>query len=304
MYGPATMPTPGTYFNEQVAASSKEECETPGVRELRTSFPAIAVAVHGEVDDGVLRDAARELQAELREFPGVGQVNVYGEREPRLWVEVEPDALAKYRLSLAEVRAAIGGVVRDMPAGAIDSVRGGFMVRGGAGADEAVELEETVVRSFPDGRRLLLGQVAKISDSWQRAMVRSRYGGEPAVTLYVQKLSTADTIDLSGHIFNWIAEGPEVPEGVSVGAHSDVSVYVRNRLRTMQESALLGAALVLISLIMFLSSRVAVMTALGIPISFLGGSCDGGGDHRVVDLELVGKVERGGAKINLREKRK
>ena len=94
-----------------------DECETPSVRELRTAFPAIAVAVHGEVDDGVLRDAARELQADLREFPGVGQVDVYGEREPRLWVEVDPDALAKYRLSLAEVRASIGSVVRDMPAG-------------------------------------------------------------------------------------------------------------------------------------------------------------------------------------------
>jgi len=248
-----------------------DECETPSVRELRTEFPAIAVAVHGEVDEGVLRSAAQDLQAELREFPGVGQVDVYGARDPRLWVEVDPDALAKYRIGLPEVRAAIAEVVRDLPAGAIDSTRGGFMVRVEAGADEAVELERTVVRSFPDGRRLLLGQVARISNSWQRAMVRSRFGGEPAVTLYVQKLSSADTIDLSEGIFEWIASGPEVPEGVSVGAHSDISVYVRNRLRTMQESALLGAALVLISLILFLSPRVASMTALGIPISFLGG---------------------------------
>jgi len=248
-----------------------EECETPRVKELRTEFPAIAVAVHGEVEDGVLRSAAQDLQADLREFPGVGQVDVYGARDPRLWVEVDPDALAKYRIGLPEVRAAIAEVVRDLPAGAIDSTRGGFMVRVEAGADEAVELERTVVRSFPDGRRLLLGQVAKISDSWQRAMVLSRFDGEPAVTLYVQKLPTADTIDLSRRIFEWIEAGPDLPEGVSVGAHSDISVYVRNRLRTMQESALLGAALVLISLILFLSPRVAFMTALGIPISFLGG---------------------------------
>ena len=40
------------------------------------------------------------------------------------------------------------------------------------------------------------------------------------------------------------------------------------------------------------------------PIAFLGGSCDGGGAHGVVHLELVGKVGEGGAKINLREKRK
>ena len=248
-----------------------EESENPSVKELKTEFPAIAIAVHGSVDDGVLRDAAKELQAELRDFPGVGQVDVYGEREPRLWVEVDPDALAKYRLSLAEVRASIGGVVKDLPAGSIESTRGGFAVRVDAGAEDAVEIEEIVLRSFPDGRRLLLGQVAKVSNSWQRAMVRSRYAGEPAVTLYVQKLRTADTIDLSEGLFQWIADGPKVPEGVSVGAYSDVSVYVRNRLRTMQESALLGAALVLISLVMFLNSRVAVMTALGIPISFLGG---------------------------------
>ena len=247
------------------------ECEPPSVRELRTEFPALAVAVHGEVDEGVLRRAAKDLQATLREFPGVGQVQVYGAREPRLWVEVDPDALAKYRIGLPEVRAAIAGAVRDLPTGTIDSTRGGFMVRVAAGAQEALALEGVVLRSFPDGRRLLLGQVARISDSWQRAMVRSRFSGEPAVTLYVQKLHSADTIDLSEEIFAWIAEEPELPEGVSIGVHSDISVYVRNRLRTMQESALLGAALVLVSLILFLSARVALMTALGIPISFLGG---------------------------------
>ena len=248
-----------------------EECESPSVRELRTEFPAIAVAVHGAVGQAALRESAEEVQAELQEFDGVRRVDVYGDREPRLWVEVDPEALARYSLSLAEVRTVIAGVMRELPAGAIESDRGGFLVRVDSGAESAEELETAVLRTFPDGRRLLLGQVAKISDSWQRAMVRSRFSGEPAITLYVQKLSNADTIDLSQAIFDWIAAGPELREGVSVGAHSDTSVYVRNRLRTMQESALLGAALVLISLILFLSPRVAFMTALGIPISFLGG---------------------------------
>ena len=62
-------------------------------------------------------------------------------------------------------------------------------VRVESGADTAEELEAAVLRSFPDGRRLLLGQVAKISDSWQRAMVLSRFSGEPAITLYVQRAS-------------------------------------------------------------------------------------------------------------------
>jgi multidrug efflux pump subunit AcrB len=248
-----------------------EECETPSVKELRTEFPAIAVAVSGSVGQAALRESADEVQSELQEFLGVRRVDVYGNRDPRLWVEVEPEALARYGLTLEEIRAAIGAVMRELPAGAIESDRGGFLVRVESGADTAEELEEALLRTFPDGRRLLLGQVAKISDSWERAMVLSRFGGEPAVTLYVQKLSSADTIDLSQSIFDWIESDPDLPPGVSVGAHSDVSVYVRNRLRTMQESALLGAALVLISLVLFLSPRVALMTALGIPISFLGG---------------------------------
>ena len=248
-----------------------EECETPSVRELRAEFPAIAVAVHGDVGQAELRANAEDVQAELQEFPGVRRVDVYGDREPRLWVEVDPEALARYGTTLAEVRAAIGGLMRELPAGAIESDRGGFLVRVESGADTAEELEDAALRTFPDGRTLTLGQVAKVSNSWQRAMVRSRFGGEPAITLYVQKLETADTIDLSEAVFDWVAAGPKLADGVSVGAHSDTSVYVQNRLRTMQESALLGAALVLISLIMFLSPRVAMMTALGIPISFLGG---------------------------------
>ena len=62
-----------------------------------------------------------------------------------------------------------------------------------------------------------------------------------------------------------------MPDGVALGTNSDLSIYIKNRLRVMRDSALLGGVLVLVSLILFLNVRVAAMTALGIPFSFLGG---------------------------------
>ena len=60
-----------------------------------------------------------------------------------------------------------------------------------------------------------------------------------------------------------------MPSSLSVGLFNDLSSYVRTRLNTVKSSGLVGLALVLLSLYLFLNFRVALITAMGIPVSFL-----------------------------------
>jgi len=61
----------------------------------------------------------------------------------------------------------------------------------------------------------------------------------------------------------------ELPPSIQVGLFSDLSVYVQTRLNTVKSSGLVGLALVLLSLYLFLNFRVALITAMGIPVSFM-----------------------------------
>ena len=60
-----------------------------------------------------------------------------------------------------------------------------------------------------------------------------------------------------------------MPPSIQVGLFSDLSVYVQTRLNTVKSSGLVGLVLVLLSLYLFLNFRVALITAMGIPVSFL-----------------------------------
>jgi len=61
-----------------------------------------------------------------------------------------------------------------------------------------------------------------------------------------------------------------LPEGLSISFYSDTSKYIFNRIKTMENSALLGLILVTILLVLFMNWRISLMTALGIPVAMCG----------------------------------
>ena len=249
-----------------------ESSEEPVVQEVVTEFPAIAVFVYGHRSEDELRVLAERHQRELEKIDGVSEVQLLGPRPPRIWVEVEPLALERFGLTLADVGAAVGARSRDAPLGTLSTAAGDFLLRVDADVEGAEALRDLPLLQRPDGTAVRLHQIARVSDTFQRRTARARFQGLPCMRLQVNKRARGDSISISKEVFAYLDRvRGELPSGVAIGANSDMSVYVRNRLDVMRSSATLGGLLVLVSLVMFLSVRVALMTALGIPIAFLGG---------------------------------
>jgi multidrug efflux pump subunit AcrB len=249
-----------------------EAAEDPRVREIKSEFPAIGIFVFGHVDDEELRLLAERLERDLEKIDGVSQVFVQGTREPRIWVEVDPVSLERYGLSLAQVGRAVGARSSDHPLGSLAADSGDYLLRVMGEVHRAEDLRDLPVRRHPDGTTLRLAEVARVIDTFERPITKARFNGEPCVYLKVNKSSDGDAMDISRDVHAYLeGEQSRLPAGVALGTNSDLSVYIRNRLSTMRDSATLGGILVLISLLLFLNLRVALVTALGIPISFLGG---------------------------------
>mgnify|MGYP001226993783 CR=1 FL=1 len=232
----------------------------------------IAVFIHGWASEAVLREEAERHARALESIRGVRTVNVTGRRERRLWVEVDPLALERYGLALADVAAAVGAKAREAPLGSLETESGDWLLRVDAELDGADDLLDLPILADAQGRVVRLSDVAVPSDTYERWVTRARFNGEPCIHLRVDKEPSGDLIDISAAVREYVASvRPGLPEGVAIGTNSDLSVYVRNRLRVMAESGTIGSVLVLLSLVLVLNLRVAAMTALGIPISFLGG---------------------------------
>jgi len=247
-----------------------EEAEEPELTRLETRFPVISLSLYGEAARGYLYRTADQVKQRLLQLPGVAGVGIAGDREWELWVEVDPQVLAARSVSLQQVIAAVRDNLRDLPGGSLKAREGDILLRGKGVAPDPAMLQQVVIRSNARGGRLRLGEVAEVGLRLEEAQTLGRFNGAPSVNLTVTKTADASTIEVS-RLVREEAESlrAELPPSIRVGLFSDLSVYVQNRLDTVKSSGLVGLVLVLLSLYLFLNFRVALITAMGIPVSFL-----------------------------------
>lgn len=248
-----------------------EEADEPRVNEVQSSFPVITVALSGDIPEDELREIGKDLRDQLRRIDGVATVPIFGIREGRIMVEIDPERLDQYRLSLDEIRAAIDNQNRNVPGGALKTARGEILVRSLGVAEGVADVERMILRSTDTGHALTVGDVAEVRESFEDAQVLARFDGSPSINLVVIKERAGDTITVAERVRAAVGEiRRTLPETVSVGLFNDFSVFIRNRLSTLGESGAIGLTIVLLTLCIFVRGRIALLTSLGIPFAVMG----------------------------------
>ena len=247
-----------------------EEADEPELTRLETRFPVISLSLYGNAARSYLYKTADKVKDRLLQLPGVASVGIAGDRDWELWVEVDPQVLAARSVSLQQVISAVRDNMRDLPGGSVKAREGDILLRGKGVAPDPQLLKQVVIRRNSEGGRLRLGEVADIRLRLEEAETLGHFNGKPSVNLTVTKTADASTIDVSRRVRETAQQlRQELPPSVQVGLFSDLSVYVKTRLNTVKSSGLVGLVLVLLSLYLFLNFRVALITAMGIPVSFL-----------------------------------
>lgn len=248
-----------------------EEAEEPELSRLETRFPVISVSLFGDIARGRLFDIAEEIKDELIQLAGVASVGVAGDREWEVWVVVDPQTLSARQISLNQIAKALRDNLRDLPGGTLKTSGSGDIRLRGMGVSPDPELmADIVLRSNDRGGQLRLGDLAEVQLRLEEAQTLGRFNGKPSVNLTINKTSKASTIDIARLVREYVTERRQrLPDGVELGLFSDLSVYVKTRLETVKSSGMVGLALVLLALYWMLNFRVAFITALGIPVSFL-----------------------------------
>ncbi|QYZ66426.1 MAG: efflux RND transporter permease subunit [Gammaproteobacteria bacterium (ex Lamellibrachia satsuma)] len=247
-----------------------DEAEEPELSRLETRFPVISVSLYGDIARGRLYRIAENLKDEMIKLPGVASVGVAGDREWEIWVVADPQVLAARGVSLKQVGKALRENLRDLPGGTLKSTGGDIRLRGMGVPPDPVQMAAIVLRSNAAGGRLRLGDLAEVQLRLEEAQTLGRFNGKPSVNLTINKTSQASTITVAKQVRAYVDERQlTLPAGVELGLFSDLSVYVKTRLETVKSSGMVGLALVLLALYLMLNFRVAFITALGIPVSFL-----------------------------------
>jgi len=246
-----------------------DDAERPELSRMKSRIPVISVALYGDVSRSHLFALAEDVKRRLLSIPGVASAGISGNREWELWVEVNPARMAVLKVPLSQITQVLRANLDDLPGGSIQAAEGDILLRGKGVQPEAESISQLVLRRS-NGGELLLGEVANISIRLEEPRTLARFNGRSSVNMIVTKTADSSTIEISREVRELAIEmRDELPGSVKLGVFSDLSIYVKTRLETVKSSAVVGLILVLLSLYLFLNFRVALITALGIPVSFL-----------------------------------
>ncbi len=245
--------------------------EKPIIAKQEVPIHVVFVALHGNMDEYARKALAQQIRDELMALPMINQVQFLGDRDYEISVEVSEFVLRQYGLTMSEVSEAIRQSSVDLPGGAIKTEGGDILLRTEGQVYTGLEFANIVLRTYPDGTRLLLGDIANIDDGFVETDGYGRFDGRPTAMLRVLASGQQNELATADAVHQYIDErSASLPDGVNLDVWIDRSHYLEGRLDMMMENMLQGALLVVIVLALFLRLKVALWVIVGIPIAFFG----------------------------------
>lgn len=249
-----------------------EAAEDSEILEITSAsgFPSATIAVVGQARDENLRRQAWSLRKSLERLDGVDRVDAIGLQEPELQVRFLPRQLEALRLSPAQVADTVAAFFRDIAAGDARLGTHNWLVRlVGAEADPDGLAMRTVIGAEGEVR---LADVARVERAQSDPEQLAFHQGRPAVLLAVVKQADVNTLELLERIKGFLDERNALAaySGVDLVLVDDQTEATRNAISLMQNNALIGLFLVLGVTWLFLGSRIALLTSIGIPFILAG----------------------------------
>ncbi len=244
-----------------------EGAEAPEVTRGRWRDRVTDVVISGPVSPDQLGRFADEFSARLfRE--GITRVTARGIGAPDINVTTSELSLIRNDVTLSQIADAIGQEAEADPAG--DVAGGSARIRTGVAKRTPEQIEQIVVRSNPDGSKLLVGDVAEVSAEAVNADRTYYVGDNQALSIRVDRADQGDAIRMQATVQRVADEmQATLPQGVTVELIRTRAQDITDRLDILVDNGILGLMLVIILLFLFLNARTAFWVAVGIPASML-----------------------------------
>ncbi len=248
-----------------------EQIEKPRVAKQEFNDQFGFVSIYGPMDDKALKEIANQVRDEMAALPELSQIQILGERDYEISIEVSENTLREYGLTLSEVANAVRVASIDLPGGSIKTNSGNIQLRATGQVYTGQDYGQLVLRSYPDGTRLLLQDIATVKDGFVETEGLSRSNGQRALLLLISATKDQDVFDIDKAVKKYLVEKKkEVPEGVEMVLWGNNAFYLQANLDMMLSNLGMGAVLVFLILALFLRIKIAMWVMLGIPISFFG----------------------------------
>ena len=228
------------------------------------------MVTYGDFLDDVVRDRLERIE-------GVSSVNIFGATEREMRVVVDPERLARYALTIADVVARLRAENASITGGDVDEGKRRYVVRTQGDFTEPADVARIVLRSNDEGRgisRVTVGDIATIELDYKEPNAIVHQRDERAMAFNLTREQGANVLQVMREVravVDGLAAGPLKNVGLRVQNVYDETLYINSAIDLVVQNIYLGGVLAAVVLMLFLRSwRATLIITLAIPVSVVG----------------------------------
>jgi multidrug efflux pump len=208
----------------------------------------------------------------IQTLPGISSVRIVAERQYAMRVWLNRDRLAAYEITPLDVENALRAQNVEIPAGRVESHNREFTVLTQTDLNTPGEFGNIILRASAGGSNVRLKDVARVEYGARDVRQIARFNNKSSIAIGVIKQSTANPLEIADAIDAALPRiRQSLPEGMEIAKAYDTSVFIRESLKSVQQT--IGEAVVLVVLVIFFflrTARATLIPLVTIPISLIG----------------------------------
>jgi CzcA family heavy metal efflux pump len=235
-----------------------------------TSLPVCNIAVSGNIDERDLYDLAfNTIEPQIEHLPGVASAQVLGGRIREIHITVDRNRIEALQLPVQTILNAIASSNLIIPSGDLKTGRFDYSLKTESRFNVIQPMQDIVIKTV-NGVPIRIKDVATVEDSYQEQTELIRINGKPGLTLSVQKLASANTVEVVDNVMRALPKLTGIPPNVQASISFDQSMYIRQTIAGLQQEAFLGALFAILVILFFLRNlRGTLIILVAIPLSIL-----------------------------------
>jgi multidrug efflux pump subunit AcrB len=248
-----------------------EQTELPVIKELGRTEPVISIAVTGPEDPVALKAYAENLKSQLLTREDIAEVTINGFSDHHIRIEIADWRLRQFGLSATDIANAVQRHSITTPAGRLEGDQEDILLRFDDQRKHADEFYDLAIIASRSGSTLRLGDIAKITDRFDRDEEKIVFNDKRAAVLDIAKTRSQDILEVLSTVERFVEkENLQAPQGIHLTLTQDRASVVKDRLDMLVRNGIQGLIAVFMVLWLFFSLRYSFWVTMGLPVSFLG----------------------------------
>jgi hydrophobic/amphiphilic exporter-1 (mainly G- bacteria), HAE1 family len=236
------------------------------------AMPVTTIVVSGKRDRRELTEIVRKrLKENLETVHGVGSVVMVGGQKRAINISMDPDLLEARGLSVDDVKQALMRQNVELAGGRVDQPGRELVVRTEGRVRTPEDFNEVII-TVRNGYPIRIKEVATINDGVEEERGLSRLDGDQAISLYVQKQSGTNTVQVVDAVRKRLEKiKTDLPADIRIVETRDTSRFIRLSIEEVKVHLFLAAGLVTGVVFLFIRDwRTTIIAGLAVPTSIVG----------------------------------